>query len=89
MFSNHQTRQVRLGFLIGLVIAYVLAFFQLYSFLQEDIIALAILPVAIIAWSSGSRTGVVAGILSFPINTLLLNLAEPRANLLPTAWSVE
>ena len=80
MFSNHQTRQVRLGFLIGLVIAYVLAFFQLYSFLQEDIIALAILPVAIIAWSSGSRTGVVAGILSFPINTLLLNLAEPRAN---------
>lgn len=80
MFLNHQSRQMRLGIAIGIVIVYVLAFFLLYPRFQEGTAVLVILPVIMIAWCSGSVPGLLAGILSFPINTLLLNLTEPRAS---------
>ena len=41
---------------------------------------LAILPVTLIAWRNGRWPGLLAGILSLPVNTLLLNMVEPRTN---------
>jgi diguanylate cyclase (GGDEF)-like protein/PAS domain S-box-containing protein len=84
MFSNPQTRRVRWGIAIGTLITYVLVFFLLYPQFREDTAALAILPVAMIAWLGGAELGLFAGILSFPLNTLLLNLAEPPAS----PWAV-
>ncbi|HET9589854.1 MAG TPA: diguanylate cyclase [Anaerolineales bacterium] len=64
--------------------AYVLLFFLLYPRFREGSAALAILPVALIAWLGGARAGILAGVLSFPLNTLLLNLVEPR----PNPWGI-
>src|SRR5687767_2967466 len=79
MFSNPQASQTRWGIAFGTLLAYALAFFLLYPLFGEGTAALAILPVAVIAWLGGTRVGVLAGLLSFPVNTLLLNLVEPRA----------
>src|SRR5688572_9101376 len=80
MFPNLQTRKVRWGIVFGAVIAYVLIFFLLYPRFREGTAALAILLVSVIAWMGGAKPGLFAGILSFPLNTLLLNLAEPRSS---------
>ena len=78
MFPNLQTRKVRWGIAFGTLTGYVLVFFLLYPQFREGTAALAILLVSVIAWTGGVRPGLFAGILSFPLNTLLLNLAEPR-----------
>jgi diguanylate cyclase (GGDEF)-like protein/PAS domain S-box-containing protein len=80
MFPNLQTRWVRWGIAFGTLIAYVLVFFLLYPRFREGTAALAILLVALIAWLGGAKPGLFAGVLSFPLNTLLLNLAEPRSS---------
>ena len=46
--------------------------------------ALAIVPVFVCAWFFGLRAGLVAGLLSFPLNTLLLNLVGYQ----PGGWDV-
>ncbi|MEW5985396.1 MAG: response regulator [Chloroflexota bacterium] len=68
----------RATFLAGLVLMYIGVFFPMYFRSGGDVLALSIVPVAAIGWLLGMRGGVAAGILSFLLNTLLLNLAgEP------------
>jgi diguanylate cyclase (GGDEF)-like protein/PAS domain S-box-containing protein len=69
----------RWGYALAALGAYVLLFFLLYPRFREGTAALAILPVAVIAWLGGIWPALIAGLLSFPLNTLLLNLVEPRA----------
>jgi diguanylate cyclase (GGDEF)-like protein/PAS domain S-box-containing protein len=76
-FDVH-TRSVGWGIAIGSIIVYIVLFFFLYPQFREGSAALAILPVAVVALLQGYRSGLVAGLLSFLLNTLLLNLAEPR-----------
>jgi len=77
-------RQGRWGIAFAILIAYVLLFFLLYPRFREGSAALAILPVAVIALLGGTQVGLLAGILSFPLNTLLLNMVETQAN----PWAV-
>src|SRR5687767_9822564 len=84
MYSTLQPRQARWGIVFAALSVYILLFFMLYPRVGEGSAALAILPVALIAWFAGARAGLVAGLLSFPLITVLLNLAEPRSN----PWAV-
>ena len=79
-----QPRQGRWAIAFAALSAYVVLFFLLYPQFRESSAALAVLPVAVIAWLGGMRTGLLAGVLSFPLNMLLLNLVEIRAN----PWAV-
>ena len=69
-----QFRLRRVVFSLAAVSAYVLAFFPLYQLTGPGAAALATVPVVALAWLWGLRGGVIAGFLSFPLNTLLFNL---------------
>src|SRR5437016_2779946 len=57
---------------------YAVAFVMLYPSIGASLAALMVLPVALVAWFFGRRTGLLAAALSFPLNTLLFNLVgEP------------
>lgn len=79
-----QSRHARWGITFAVLITYVLLFFLLYPRFKEGSAALVILPVAAIAGLGGIRPGLLAGVLSFPLNTLLLNIVGIRAN----PWAV-
>src|SRR5689334_5720658 len=73
-------QQRQWGIALAVLVAYVLLFFLLYPQFKEGTAALVVLPVAIIAWMGGARIGLLAGVLSLPLNTLLLNLVAVRTN---------
>jgi len=58
------------------IIGYIPIFFWLYSKQGAESAALVILPVVIIAWLWGKWVGLLSGLLAFPLNTILLNLAS-------------
>src|SRR6266536_3576408 len=84
MHFDFQSRQIRRGIAFAAVMIYVILFFLLYPRFREGTAAIVILPVAIIAWLGGVRPGLLAGVLSFPLNTLLLDMVGIRAN----PWAV-
>jgi PAS domain S-box-containing protein len=61
-----------------------LAFFPLYERLGVGVAALAGVPTLAAGWLLGSRAGLIAGLIFFPINTLLLNLVGHA----PAGWGV-
>ncbi|RME47614.1 MAG: PAS domain S-box protein, partial [Chloroflexi bacterium] len=60
---------------IGTVAIYTAIFFPLYHVMDGGAAALSVIPVAAAGWLFGLRAGVLAGVLAFLFNTLLLNLA--------------
>ena len=71
-----QSQHRRVAYSLAAVGAYVFAFFPLYRLMTgPETAALATVPVFALAWLWGWRVGLVAGLLSLPLNTLLLNLA--------------
>ena len=58
----------------GAMVAYILAFVLLYPMLGPGVMSLSGLPVIVAGSSLGLRSGLLAGLLLFPLNTLLLNL---------------
>ena len=71
---DSQFRLRRVVFSLAAVSAYVLAFFPLYRLNGPGAAALATIPVVALAWLWGLRGGLIVGILTFPLNTLLFNL---------------
>ena len=52
-------------------VAYVLVFIPLYRLVGPIVAALAMLPVVVMGWLFGMRVGLLAGLLTFPLNMLL------------------
>src|SRR5438874_12580513 len=76
-----QTARVALTFLTAGL--YALAYVPLSGRFGAGVSVLIAIPVIVAAWSFGLRAGLVAGLLAFPLNTLLLQLAgEPAGNVL-------
>lgn len=65
-------RRLRFATSAAIVAAYALLFLPLYSVRGPGIAALAMIPVGILAWLWGARTGVVAGIAAFPLHLGLM-----------------
>jgi PAS domain S-box-containing protein len=65
----------RTTLILVVVAVYVLMFVLLYPQLGSGVAALAVLPVALAGWLLGAWAGLLTGLLSFVLNTLLLNLA--------------
>lgn len=63
---------------------YGVLFLALYPQVGAGLAALAILPVVAMAVQAGVRGGLLAGVISFPVNTLLLNLVGYQ----PGGWDV-
>ena len=72
--AEEELREKRVAISLVAVGAYVLAFIPLYRLSGPGMAALATVPVAALAWLWGLRVGLVAGLLSLPLNTLLFNL---------------
>src|SRR6266545_4297855 len=60
---------VRVGIPLGSLVVYVLAFFTLYPLAGPAAAALVILPIVITGWYLGIRGGLLAGILTFFLNS--------------------
>ena len=76
-----QTARAALTFLTAGL--YALAYVPLSDRFGAGVSVLIAIPVIVAAWSFGLRAGLVAGLLAFPLNTLLLKLAgEPGGNVL-------
>jgi PAS domain S-box-containing protein len=73
-YLKSQIMQRRFTVSLGSLILYIVVFVTLYHYLGVSIIALSVLPIAIVAWFYGLRVGVVVGLLSLALNTLLLNM---------------
>jgi len=58
---------------LGTLFLYIIIFIIFYPQQNTSIMAFTILPIALIAWFYGLRVGVIMGLLSFGLNTLLLN----------------
>ena len=71
---NARSGWSRIGLTLGATVAYVLVFLALRGPLGNTAAILAILPVIAAAWLFGLRGGLLAGILSFPLNSLLVVL---------------
>ena len=69
-----QLTDMKSGLVMGTVIIYVLSYALLNPTLWTATSVLATLPVVVVAWLFGLRWGVLAGLLAFPLNTLLANL---------------
>lgn len=65
----------RTTLILVVVAIYVLVFVLLYPHLGSGVATLAVLPVVLAGWLLGARAGLLTGLLSFVLNTLLLNLA--------------
>ena len=72
--AEEELREKRVAISLVAVGAYVLALIPLYRLSGPGMAALATVPVAALAWLWGLRVGLVAGLLSLPLNTLLFNL---------------
>lgn len=55
-------------------IAYLLAFIPLYNLMGAMVAALAVVPVGVMGLFFGTRAGLLAGLLAFPLNVLLATL---------------
>ena len=66
--------RLRLFFVLASVIIYVVAFVVLHRVLENSVDILATLPVVMAAWLLGLRGGLLAGLLAFPLNSLLVVL---------------
>lgn len=75
MFPNNPMFKRTMALGLSLLIGYILTFMLFFGRTNAAIAALAIIPVVFIGWRTGSRVGLVAGLLSLPLNTLLFNLA--------------
>src|SRR5262245_10887168 len=66
------------------LLAYSLLFELFYRLIGAGVAALATVPVVTIGWLWGTRAGLLAGLLSFPLNTFLLN----QVGYQPGGWAV-
>jgi len=80
MHSDVQLHQRRRGIVLAILLLYALIFCFLYPRFREGSAAFTVLAVATIAWTGGARTGALAGLASFPLNMILLNLVAARTN---------
>ncbi len=62
---------------ISAFLLYVGLALALYRYLGAGVTALGVIPVVAIGWAYGLRAGLLAGILSLPINTIVLALSAP------------
>jgi NtrC-family two-component system sensor histidine kinase KinB len=60
--------------ILDAALVYALTFIPLHRALGNGVAVLCVLPAAVVGWYLGLRAGLVAGLLTFPLNTLLLNL---------------
>jgi PAS domain S-box-containing protein len=60
---------------LGAWVAYALVFIPLYHRLGPAVPALVTLPVIVMGWLFGTRAGILAGLLAFALDALLLTLA--------------
>jgi PAS domain S-box-containing protein len=77
-------RWIKPGIAVAAIVIYILTFILLFPSRGLAIGALATLPVIVVAWFWGTRAGLVAVLLSLPINTILYNLAGVQ----PGGWNV-
>jgi diguanylate cyclase (GGDEF)-like protein len=63
----------------SVLVAYALVYLPLYPALAEATNLLALVPVVVAAWLFGMRGGLLVGVLSFPINVLLMQLVGAHA----------
>ena len=69
-------------------VGYVLGFFPLYALMGAGTAALSVIPVMVAAWLYEFKAGLVAGLLAFPVNTLLLNwVGQEPGGWLAVIWS--
>src|SRR5712692_7197950 len=73
--SVPQSLWARISIALAAFGVYVLAFLPLSGLLGSSAAALATLPVMVAGWLLGTGGGLLAGALTIPLNTLLLNLA--------------
>ena len=72
------SRPVRVALVFGVTVTYALTFPLVVHLARGGAGALAILPVLLAGWLLGFRTGLLVGLLIFPLNTLLYNFTgEP------------
>lgn len=72
-YLKPQIIQRRFTLSLGSLILYILAFMFFYRYLGVSVTAFSVLPVAVMAWFYGLRAGIIIGLLSLALNTLLLN----------------
>jgi PAS domain S-box-containing protein len=74
MFSEFRHyRSHRLSIAIGSILLYIILFFLVHHFYRfTGLPILAVIPVIVIAWLYGSFPGIAAGLLSVPVNILML-----------------
>jgi len=71
MFKGNKTSFILSA---AVLVAYVLVYPLLYPALAEVTNLLSLVPVVVAAWLFGMRGGLLVGVLSFPINVLLMQL---------------
>ena len=69
--------RVRTGVVLSTALLYALAFLILYPAIGNAALALSVLPVALAAGLFGLRGGVIAGLLIFPLNLILIAASRP------------
>ena len=65
----------RMALALGIWVAYTLAFIPLHRLVGLTVAALGILPVVAMGWLFGMRAGLLAGLLTLPVDMLLTTLA--------------
>lgn len=68
------SRQMKIVLSMGAGVAYIIGFIVLYAFFHNGTAAAALLPTAITGLLLGWRAGLLAGLLAFPVNTILFNV---------------
>ncbi len=66
---------LRIIIILGISGAYALVFFPLFHWRGADVGSLSVFPVIAAGLLLGLRGGLLTGLLAYPLNTLLLNLA--------------
>lgn len=90
MPAESVSRHARVGLAAAAFAVYALSFVPLYRLAGSGVSALVLMPVVVIAWLLGSWGGLVAGVLSVPLNAGLLYLVgEPGVTLLLEPGALE
>ena len=74
MLKMRQMVNRRAVLALGTWVGYVLAFIPLYHLVGQIMAALAVLPVVVTGWLLGMWAGLLASLLAFPLNILLVTL---------------
>ncbi len=82
--SGGSSPWAKLALVFGTASVYVVAFFLFYDSMGASVAALVVLPVVTSAWFWGIRAGLLTGLLSAPLNTLLVSLASHQ----PLGWDL-